>query len=1224
MIGTSRSVWGFDPRSVPGCQLWLDGADQSSMTLSGSNVTQWNDKSLNVSSTTSVAGSNVLTQNAMNGRPAILLNGSSSFTGSTTGSGTTLTICIVATQASECAGNGGLFCFGRSGFPDWNDVGSLAITKYSTNSGQIICTRVTNSQIVNTGNSTPFIYILVFDGTFVNSYLNGTIQTPSNISRTGTFAYTEYKIGTRAGNHGDLFWTGFIGESIVYNTALTTTQRQQIEGYLAHKWGLTGYYDSSIPLSIPGCALWLDAADQSSMTLSGSNVTQWNDKSGNGYNALPNAGGSAITMGTLNGVPAITFPAASTAAFLPSSSLSVGSGGYSVFFVANQTSFASGGTRIYSANSGGIQSAIDNAPSPRILTVVIDGSVMSSTFTMISNVPFMYSYTISSSASGLWKNGISAGTAGGSTTSISNFYIGNFAFPSSSLAFTGQMGEFLIYNSALTTTQRQTIEGYLSKKWGIGSSSSIPSTHPFSSIRPHLRTFQPIDVPGCALWLDAADQSSMTLSGSSVVTILDKSGNGFNLTGGSGWTYNVTKFNSSYPSFYRATKGSMLGQNNTFSITSSNITVFFVGQVINTSGQYYLVDGGSAGTNRFYTIIDTSTNIVHGNTVNADNNYSLPSTVFQPFIFSQSTGTSPQTGSYNGTAINASAGTVGTITWNGITVGGRFTNASDWWSGHICEVIIYNTLLTTSQRQQVEGYLAHKWGLSLSLPVISPLSIPGCQLWFDAADSSTVAFSSGSNVSSWTNKGIVSTTAIPTRGPSANQITYVTVDGYPGVYINNNGSIQYNASTYSQLTIQSNFQNTEDYSVFAVVNLSNVTNASLQTIYGNERGTSGETRSPNFGAGQLLEFNAAGGSRVIDLSFIGSGRLQTALISSSSALTAYTNATAYGSNTNGLTRFSTDAGPLPRIGGAFGSINDPRFATGYFHEILFYNSALTTSQRQQIEGYLARKWGISISATLPSPHPFKSFPPASLPFSPRNISGLALWLDAADQSSMTLSGSNVTQIRDKSSNAYTFTGSAGSYPTRTATLNGLPVISSATGQYLQTTSFNQNFLTATSFFVIRPTQTVTGSPGYYPVFHGTVIQVMETGIVSDYGTVHYTYLNQSGTGLMYSDPIGFNPVNRTVLASTLVTGSASTNQAYINGSLNRTGGENGTFTQLTSQTLNCIGRPTLSFGFEFAEAILYGTALTTSQRQQVEGYLAQKWGLTTSLPATHPYKKLPA
>ena len=45
MLGTSKSVWGFDPRSVPGCSLWLDGADTGSMTLSGSSVTQWRDKS---------------------------------------------------------------------------------------------------------------------------------------------------------------------------------------------------------------------------------------------------------------------------------------------------------------------------------------------------------------------------------------------------------------------------------------------------------------------------------------------------------------------------------------------------------------------------------------------------------------------------------------------------------------------------------------------------------------------------------------------------------------------------------------------------------------------------------------------------------------------------------------------------------------------------------------------------------------------------------------------------------------------------------------------------------------------------------------------------------------------------------------------------------------------------------------------------------------------------
>jgi hypothetical protein len=38
------------------------------------------------------------------------------------------------------------------------------------------------------------------------------------------------------------------------------------------------------------------------------------------------------------------------------------------------------------------------------------------------------------------------------------------------------------------------------------------------------------------------------------------------------------------------------------------------------------------------------------------------------------------------------------------------------------------------------------------------------------------------------------------------------------------------------------------------------------------------------------------------------------------------------------------------------------------------------------------------------------------------------------------------------------------------------------------------------------------------------------------------------------------------------------------------------------------------------EIVVYHSAPTTAQRQQVEGYLATKWGLQGSLPSTHPYK----
>jgi len=44
---------------------------------------------------------------------------------------------------------------------------------------------------------------------------------------------------------------------------------------------------------------------------------------------------------------------------------------------------------------------------------------------------------------------------------------------------------------------------------------------------------------------------------------------------------------------------------------------------------------------------------------------------------------------------------------------------------------------------------------------------------------------------------------------------------------------------------------------------------------------------------------------------------------------------------------------------------------------------------------------------------------------------------------------------------------------------------------------------------------------------------------------------------------------------------------------------------------------------DLAEVLIYTTALTTAQRQQVEGYLAWKWKLVGNLPAGHPYELFP-
>jgi hypothetical protein len=85
----------FKPTDIGGCQLWLDGADRTTI-IGTSSVTQWNDKSGNGYNGTVVnaaVGSPVApsySTNSINGLSAITMSGTSYFTGSTNVNSTTL------------------------------------------------------------------------------------------------------------------------------------------------------------------------------------------------------------------------------------------------------------------------------------------------------------------------------------------------------------------------------------------------------------------------------------------------------------------------------------------------------------------------------------------------------------------------------------------------------------------------------------------------------------------------------------------------------------------------------------------------------------------------------------------------------------------------------------------------------------------------------------------------------------------------------------------------------------------------------------------------------------------------------------------------------------------------------------------------------------------------------------------------------------------------------
>jgi hypothetical protein len=240
----------FVPTSISGIKLWLDAADTASFTFSsGNNISQWKDKSgLNNHATS--YNTPVLTANAINTYQAVTTPSTQYFLGPTSITGTTVTVFSVA-QTSRAQLNTGLdqrlVSLENGGFVDYGrDDGVIAL--FNQGSSSTISTYrnyqfgiIAESAITQ---NAAFLAVSKYDGTNGFLWKDG-VSGGSNAS-TGTFASTKYGIGNQA-NPTSEYWNGAIGEVLVYNVALTDTQRQKVEGYLAWKWGLQG----SLPAGHP-------------------------------------------------------------------------------------------------------------------------------------------------------------------------------------------------------------------------------------------------------------------------------------------------------------------------------------------------------------------------------------------------------------------------------------------------------------------------------------------------------------------------------------------------------------------------------------------------------------------------------------------------------------------------------------------------------------------------------------------------------------------------------------------------------------------------------------------------------------------------------------------------------------------------------------------------------------------------------------------------------------
>jgi hypothetical protein len=234
--------------------LWLDAADSSTLfdAVSGGSTpaangetARWEDKSGNARhATQSTSGSRPVRKTALqNGIDALEFNGSSRFM-SVDGvvsvfSGNDFPCSIFAAcKSNNTTANQQII---------WasNSTGAIFSNFRAGNFFRFVRAGTTAKAASSTTNTNWNAHAVSSSGTSATISLNGTVAETADVDVSTLAAIDRARIGSTAA--GTDFFNGPIGELIVLATEASTDTRQTVEGYLAHKWGLTASLPSDHP-----------------------------------------------------------------------------------------------------------------------------------------------------------------------------------------------------------------------------------------------------------------------------------------------------------------------------------------------------------------------------------------------------------------------------------------------------------------------------------------------------------------------------------------------------------------------------------------------------------------------------------------------------------------------------------------------------------------------------------------------------------------------------------------------------------------------------------------------------------------------------------------------------------------------------------------------------------------------------------------------------------------
>lgn len=211
---------------------------------------------------------------------------------------------------------------------------------------------------------------------------------------------------------------------------------------------------------VPGCALWLDAAD-----LPAGSVARWADKSPARNHAAQASGVLQPTSGArqINGLNAVDF----ATQYLTLASPLAAAGGLSAFTVCV------GDAATFGAVLGGASGSFVLRVTSQRLAVVRSNSavLLTGTTNLLTATPYLlYAETSNAGNAGL----LNGGSEGSNATSAS--YTADTTLVGTSLAgdgttlsqpFDGGLGELAVFTRVLTPTERNVLGRALARKWGL-------------------------------------------------------------------------------------------------------------------------------------------------------------------------------------------------------------------------------------------------------------------------------------------------------------------------------------------------------------------------------------------------------------------------------------------------------------------------------------------------------------------------------------------------------------------------------------------------------------------------------------------------------------------------------------------------------------------------------------------------------------------------------------